>query len=330
MDTPSWNCYLFFMNSMNKKEQYDVIIVGNGIASKIFLFFYFQKFPESSVGVIESPLYPSCSIKTTSHVAMAKKVEGSGKLGNLVVESFQAFESFVQSYGPKGVELGKQFVDSFENGTPHYFITPNIFFNWLNDQFKENKIEYFSDHISSINESEGPVTLEGKDIYYSKRVLLASGPGFHQIEINGVEKNFYKGFVKRPGSYWTVDAENYQSNEAWVYTKKKANLIYRKEEHKFLLGGTTNANDELGIDFSTLIEWHREYQNELSFLPDFKNGNVDSGIRFRGPKRMPFSGSIPGTRQIYALTGLHKNGFSYPFLLAKKCLDEFVDDKNGG
>jgi len=326
MDTPSWNCYLFSMNSLNKNEQYDVTIVGNGIASKIFLFFYLQDFPDSKVSVIESPLYPSCSIKTTSHVAVSKRVEGSGVLGQLVVESFEAFESFVKENSPYGIETGQHYLNTFDDGALHYFITPKLFFQWIQKELSSYDIHYFSDHIISVQEADDLVKLQGDVIHQSKKVLIASGPGFSSIKINGFTQDFYKGFVKRPGSYWISKAGNYHSDNSWVYTKGKANLIYRREEHLFLLGGTTNADHELGIDFSTLIEWHQLYQNELVFLPQFSSGEVDSGIRFRGPKRLPFSGKVPGTKQLFALTGMHKNGFSYPFLLAKKCLEEFVGD----
>ena len=94
------------MSSKNLKEQYDVIIIGNGIASKVFLFSFLKRFSDRRVLVIESPLYPACSIKTTSHVAVAQAVEGSGPLGQLVVDSYLAFRQFFEIYSPKGVEKG--------------------------------------------------------------------------------------------------------------------------------------------------------------------------------------------------------------------------------
>ncbi|TNF30856.1 MAG: FAD-binding oxidoreductase [Deltaproteobacteria bacterium] len=311
------------MSVLNKKEGYDVTIVGNGIASKVFLFFFLKSYPHKTVCVIESPLYPSCSIKTTSHVAVAKQVEGTGELGQLVVDSWLAFESFVNSEKPDGVEEGHLYKDSFTESTPHFFISPKIFLNWFDKKNKSKHITYIRSHLEQVQENSDNVTLSfrDKDIC-SKKVVLACGAGFPYVMIKNLNDEFKKGFVERPGSFWRCSAGNYQADTSWVHTIGKANLIYRKSEHLFLLGGTTNPANELGIDFKTLVEWHLDYKKVHNFLPEFKDGEVDNGTRLRGRKRMPIAGKIQGTENIYALTGLHKNGFSYPFVLAKKCLDE--------
>lgn len=315
------------MSSKNLKEQYDVIIIGNGIASKVFLFSFLKRFSECRVLVIESPLYPACSIKTTSHVAVAQTVEGSGPLGQLVVDSYLAFKQFFEINSPKGVEKGHLFQDAFKDGVDHYFITPSILYSWFEEKTSEKGVNFSNDHVLNIKEFEDVVEVHSKQTsYLAKKVLLAPGPGFNGISINGVDQDFYRGFVRRPGSYWIAEATGYQHDHSWVFTLGKANLIYRKSEQLFLLGGTTNQHDELAIDFKTLIEWHKIYTQELDFLPRFIRGKVDSGLRFRGPKRMPFYGQMPSTQNVYALTGLHKNGFSYPFYLADQCLDSMFDD----
>lgn len=315
------------MSSKNLKEQYDVIIIGNGIASKVFLFSFLKRFSDRRVLVIESPLYPACSIKTTSHVAVAQAVEGSGPLGQLVVDSYLAFRQFFEIYSPKGVEKGHLFQDEFKDGVDHFFITPSTLYSWFDEKTSGAGVNFCNDHVLSVEEFAEGVQLHSKETsYITKKVLLAPGAGFNGITINGVDQDFYRGFVRRPGSYWIAEAGQYHHDHSWVFTLGKANLIYRKSEQLFLLGGTTNQHDELAIDFKTLIEWHKNYAQELDFLPDFKKGKVDSGLRLRGPKRMPFYGLIPPAQNVYALTGLHKNGFSYPFYLADQCLDSMFDD----
>lgn len=311
------------MSVLNKKECYDLTIVGNGIASKVFLFFFLESYPNKSVCVIESPLYPSCSIKTTSHVAVARQVEGTGELGQLVVDAWRAFEAFVKSENPEGVEEGVLFKETLTKPTSHFFISPEIFLKWFDNKNNTEYVTYICSHLENIQEELDTVTLYFNDKkIVSKKVLMACGPGLPYLKFNNVNDNFKRGFVERPGSFWRCSARSYYSEKSWVHTLGKANLIYRKSEHLFLLGGTTNSANLLGIDFSTLVEWHLDYKNRHSFLPDFKDGEVDNGIRLRGPKRMPIAGKIVGTQNVYALTGMHKNGFSYPFVLAKKCLDE--------
>ena len=311
------------MFSKNLKDKYDVIIIGDGIASKVFLFSLLERVSGMDILVIESPLYSSCSIKTTSHVAVAKAVDGSGPLGDLVVSSFFAFKKFFETNKPSGIELGHFFYEEFKNPQDHYFVTPSLLFQWFDNFHLKAKVDKLMAHVQSVHESNNEIRVKIHDIEFSaNKVLMSPGPGFTDISINGVKKDFYRGFVRRPGSFWVANAGDYECSNSWVFSRGKANLIYRKSEQIFLLGGTTNLHDELGIDFKTLVNWHKDYFESLDFLTDFKQGSVDLGIRFRGPKRMPISGLIPGTQNVFALTGLHKNGFSYPFVLADKCLDE--------
>ncbi len=315
------------MTVLNKKVAYDVTIMGNGIASKVLLYFILRRYPALKVQVIESPLYPACSIKTTSHVAVAQKVEGTGQLGELVVNSWLAFKKFVDEYSPSGVDRGLQYKNIFKDGIEHYFISPQLFFDWIDGHNFSQSVVRNVAHIENVSEKDGHVILDSRDeSFYTKKLLIACGPGYSNLSISGASHDFDRGFVKRPGSYWIASAGNYSSSSPWVYTLGKANLVYRKSEKLFLLGGTTNSENELSIDFKTLIEWHSEYQKKLDFLPSFSEGQVDSGIRFRGPKRLPFCGKISGTQEVYALTGLHKNGFSYPFHLSDLCLKEMFGE----
>ncbi|MCO4795039.1 MAG: hypothetical protein KC493_15085, partial [Bacteriovoracaceae bacterium] len=116
---------------MNFKVKYDVIIIGNGIASKVFQFHFLKSNPNKKILVLESPLYPSCSIKTTSHVGLVDPVKGVSPLGDLIVDSYDSFKEFVKNYEPKGVEKGLSFHDEMTNGSEHFFINSIFFLEWL-------------------------------------------------------------------------------------------------------------------------------------------------------------------------------------------------------
>lgn len=96
-----------------------------------------------------------------------------------------------------------------------------------------------------------------------------------------------------------------------------------------MLGGSTVKEDLLAPSFSELKEQLEAFQELLPKdfpFPDFKKGHVKTGMRHKGKKRTPFFGVLKETKasKVYGMTGLYKNGFSYPFLGAKK-IREFLE-----
>ncbi len=327
----------------------DLLIIGDGIASKLFQF-YAPK--EMKIMVLSDPEFaPPCSFNTTSVVSLFGTRKGLSDLGDLNVDSFNAFEDFIKEHAPHGVEkalhfhldpegpaaLMKRFgsAKAIEQLTSHislpektfmaqensYTVYPNEFLSWLDEQNHKN-LPLLEKRVMSVRQFEkmdtGFRVGDGEKSITSSKVLLCMGAYTKIFESLFEEYKVIERSKIVSGSYLHFHHVNW-GKEDLIFTLRKTNLIYRANDQSLLLGGTHGPE---GI----LLPYVRELKNDYEYFqkilgsylrwPRFKNAEMISGIRHKGQRRRPFYGELD--KNLFALISLYKNGFSYPFFMAPK------------
>jgi|GEM_PF-647787 len=198
---------------MGSSKQYDLAVIGNGIAAKMSLFYLAQslkntdKFKDYSIlNVFDEKLAPACSLKTTSTVSLNGIKEGVSELGDELREAFFHFCDFYKHYHPAGIYPSKQylFATSIEGieklrlrytddlskishplmkGLHHgvvldsFIIIPEVFLAFLDAEISRLNITTQEDFVLNINESEDQVLIETKShaTFKAKKLLLGTG-----------------------------------------------------------------------------------------------------------------------------------------------------------
>lgn len=99
------------MKNMENNFVYDILVVGNGIAAKHFLFELSNKFSQNldkqkkiTIGqVFDNHITPACSEHASVTVSLNGIREDISVLGDELREGYFAFLDFVKKYNPKGV-----------------------------------------------------------------------------------------------------------------------------------------------------------------------------------------------------------------------------------
>ncbi len=327
---------------------FDGIFIGHGIASYTVLY-YFSKIIAQKNGasqkilVLESPQSLPCSLNTTSHAGTINSREGISPLGDMIKDAYFSFCDFVDEDRPKGVyegrlfksydisdevrpELTKQIIPFhfFKNKSfygcwdKHHIIEPYDFMNWMKEQyllnFEKNGIEvvYKKEHVENVfRENQNYVLKCSEESYQTKSLFLGTGP--LKLDFWNQDHWNYTKMKQRGGDYLFKKGINL-GEESFAVTVENASLVYRHFNQEVLIGGTTNPEGFQEINHKELREYHSLFKDYHNELPCYRQFELGHGMRMRGVKRMPFSGEI--APKLYALLGLYKNGFTFPFLLA--------------
>lgn len=331
-------------------NQFDFIIIGNGIAAKCLLWELASLEREFNIlQLFDEESYPNCTLRTTSVVSMGVHESGVSNLGDILVKSHLAFEKFVTEFKPDGVFEAQQFYlyeegmnenkltqykrrygDNFQEVLgakgvfkKSYVIHPESFLSFMDQRIASSllKVTKLNECVKSL--SANSVSTEIGD-YTCETILLASSyytRFFYQAESLPMGKPV-------SGSYYIW--ENYSDDRfesSTVLSRGHFNIIYRKETQQLLFGGTSKEgviyehhHKELEQEYLKLRSYFKDHE-----FPPIDQAQVFTGIRHKGKKRTPFAGVVePG---IYAMTSLYKNGFSFPFYGAKIILQELgLDD----
>jgi hypothetical protein len=322
----------------NSTKHFDIIVIGNGIAARCLLW-NIAKLNKSLrvLRVYDDQAYPSCTTRTTSVVSMDVHKKGISELGDILVDAHLAFQEFVDSNGPDGIFKGQQFYvydESMDDRKKQqyesrygselvevlgakgifkdsYLINPEALLQFMDSRITNSNLDIttLTSRVSSVKDKK---ILTDHGEYSFKNLLLASSAYtkfFYQNE------NLPAGKAVS-GSYYiwhNINLDDFFSKST-VLSKGHFNIIYRRETHELLFGGTSKE----GFIFEDhLEELRKEYTKLKAYFsgidfPNISEAEVYTGIRHKGKKRMPFAGKVD--EGVYALTSLYKNGFSFPFL----------------
>ena len=339
-------------------SQYDIIVVGNGLAANVFL----NSLSESSMSnlkilqIFDETSHPACSTKTTAVVCLSGVKKGISELGDLIFDSYFKTVDFYNTSSSKGVFKGHSYqvcdelqkdefvrrfgsVDEFHDMAgrklskpllgkkwDNYLISPTPFLEFLRNQVQQK--------IPLLEVKAGIVTQIGSDFLYIdgeevsfKKLILCNG-AYIKYEFFDLNSDLIGPTKVVPGAY--LQADNIDlGDESFVISKKHANLIYRGFEKRLLIGGST-IKKEYGYQCET-EEIEQQYQlysavfeNMGMTLPSYDSFQLQFGLRHKGRQRMPYAGRLRGN--VYAMMGLYKNGFTFPFLLADQLVQKMEED----
>lgn len=315
--------------NVHKSEKFDLIIVGYGIAARCLLreMAKEDKFHNKKILVLQSEdFFRSCSLNTTSVVCLSGVEKGISPLGDMIVDSYQVATQFYKELESDIVEKGIQISlkkdeknSLIEEHFDAFFIHPEKLLEKIESEYKNIlSLTFVNDVVGAIRNEGNNIWIEGRKYnFVSETVVVAAGAWSNFLEKDIACDDLCRSkFVS--GSYLIFNDVDY-GEKAFSYSYGHFNIIYRAKSHQLLIGGTTVKEN---IEAPSVVELHEQYSvfKELLFnrlkLPPFEKAFIKTGMRHKGRKRMPFFGEVsPG---LFLMSGLYKNGFSFPFLGAKK------------
>ena len=322
---------------MGENHSYDLILIGYAIAGRCVYKALREFDPNLNILILDAPRkLTSCSMRTTGVVVPSGIKKGISPLGDLLVDGFKSFESFVFQQKPRGIYPHKQFhlypQDSNKReqflkryGEVHDLDTPFLkdnhkgfmeegflveeqeFLNWWDQKFPA---KVFKKVVNSID-CHKVKTHEG-DEYIGKKIVLCTGAYSHLMPLVHEHKKFMGKPI--PGHYYTWDNVDY-GQDSFVLSLGGHNLVYRAFSKQLLLGGSTEADGIFAPRVDFLNQYYSKFQDLIS-MPPLSGAKSAFGIRQKGQKRHPFCGLIH--TDVYGLSSLYKNGWSLPFFLSNQ------------
>lgn len=240
---------------------YDLIVVGSGIASLSFLYHLGRSgvAREKKVLLLSNDhLNPTCSMRSTGVVAAHGIRSGTSPKGDILSESYQETKKHFSQDVPAGVEQGVRyylddevdivgrFGSTGEVNLPFggkvagvqedcYLIRANIYLKWLKAQI-ELDIPNFQKEFKtlvSINDQLELKTLEG-DTYQTKNVFMGVGAYSPQWGIWPLNRRLDKKCRDIIGHYFEWKQVNL-GNKSFVYSRNNLNVVYRSSDETLLL-----------------------------------------------------------------------------------------------
>lgn len=298
----------------------NIIVVGAGVIAETLLFHLKKRYKNQNLTLtqISAPeFYPPCSESSTATIALRNTKKGLSPLGDLLVDGFKTFESFINYFKPAGIEKAD-----------HHFIT-------------EKKDEKFIKRYGSINFFEHSYLIEWEsyktwlrsyevcDILRLEDCALKARENLLILKNNdpiSFDKVFwctnfnpYRNLKFRPGSYLEID---FKVDQSVIYEVDGINIVFRKQDQKLLIGSTTIKEDHYLCPMNNLRQLYEQANSyllstkELSLKP-FKDFKIKTGIRSLG-NRIPFIGSMDNNQ--FGLFDFHKNGFLLSHIAAQNLL----------
>lgn len=324
--------------------KYDYIIIGAGVSGLALA----SQIPvDASTLIISSPkLLPPSSFSAGALVSTYGAQSGMSPLGDIICEAFDEFqnwakknshmngltaidieyicpkeqslknlEKFRHRWSKKKIESSPNFLIVKDQG---YIIEPPIFLNHLKNNI--GKIKMKDGFVSSIDSVENLIVLNNDEKIQYKKLILATG-GYEFLHQEVILKENIKKQKISYGAYLISTQENL-GDRPFVYNFNNMNIIYNLQK-ELVIGATTQDNSHFVTDlnyFEESIFTVKKLFKKLNLKnPSFKNTHIKSGIRSKGPKRMPTMEWV--NDDIFICHHLYKNGFLFSPLAAKKFSD---------
>ena len=290
-----------------------MIIVGKGVAGSTLAYLAREQKPNLKIALLHSSRNQPCSLHSTGIVSTFGMEPGSSLRADHICTAVAKAEKFFAKKHPPGVERVPHLYAHSDRENHCYLISPDKYLNWLEEQ---THCDFWEEHVEEVEEGRIK-TFSGK-IFEGKVIVLASGayikkenklfPAHPYVAESSVVK----------GSYGIFENINWKKT-SFVFSCGKANLVYRREDNKVIIGGTTDREEGVKPNVEALEHCYNTLADFFD-LPLFNTIEPGVGLRHRGRKRMPYWGGL--TKNVYGILGLYKNGWSLAFLAAEELLQE--------
>ena len=203
-----------------------------------------------------------------------------------------------------------------------YIISPKIYFDWFDSK---NNFKLIDDTVTEIQGMQ-IITSKG-DTYIADELIICTSymsRDFSNLVSDEKLKHRLNHSKQVAGSYLKFKLSDFNLkqlnfNKAYCFRIDEVHLIIRPDLNDVLIGSTTtnNSMDMKGDESGMLDQFNKlsKYLDGVLDLPAFEKGELITGIRHKGQKRLPFWGEISARK--YAVWGLYKNAFTFSFSAAR-------------
>ena len=222
-----------------------------------------------------------------------------------------------------------------------YFIDPPVYLKWFSKRIKKKAkdrgisfLELYDFVTGITNDSKEGILLEthSEAFFKADQLILATG-AYSKLMKDFLPKQ-YQVLEKAKvvsGSYLVFDDidSDIKGDESFCITYKGHNFIYQHWKKRFLIGGTTDSNDEGALKAPQVVKLKEMYnvgKEELKLpLPPFEKAVKLVGLRQKGVKRMPFWGPLGKEGdKIHGIFSLYKNGYTFSFKAASDLCSQII------
>ncbi len=326
----------------------NILTIGDGIAAWCLHEQLLKQDGIKITNISGDDFFTPCTFKTTSTNCLRGTIKGVSPLGDLIVDSYYAFEDFYNQHLPEGVvktveyqcwnegekwqrrypeylktnehaflkTLVKEMPECVENLA--YLIEPAKLKTWYRK--RHQAIDFKNALVKEVRAS--------KEVLYNDQVELFDEIYFCTSYASALlakgfnEKYDYILDHSKPvaGSYlqMSLDGVNFTFDHDFSLALDKYHFIYRKSENILQIGSSTDNKSSVQLaNEKKLQEIYQFVAEHLQIeLPALDSFTRHTGIRHKGYKRLPFWGEI--SDGIYAISGLYKNAFSFAYLAAQE------------
>lgn len=328
------------------EQSVDLLIIGDGVSARAMQWeLFLSNFPGSVLQVYSNELFPMTSLKSTGVVAFHGMRTGTSPLGDVLTNGVDYFFKNIKNCGLMGLEnatlidtciapddrlirrydreekltqkeLGLELKCDGVNFAREeaVFINPTLFMDSLLNQYNYDSNV---DTLTSVSDNVATF-LSGKKIKFGK-IILATGIGL--AHLNGLDIEYNKKIMEVSGSFyqWDIDLKE----KSFALGLERCNLVYRSSDNVLMLGGTTQKDHIISHDGAELGEFYDEMSELVgSWFPAPEEARVLSGVRVKGPRRMPQFEEI--SKDIFILGAAYKNGWSQSFYGASKIVQKLL------
>lgn len=326
----------------------EIAVIGDGIAGRLTIFYLIEeiklkKRDDIKIIHLKNPLFPACSRNSAAVTALRMTSKNISAYGDKIVDGFHEMEAFLGRHKPQGVYEGtlktlcspvhegwedykkryrpitesKDIEGYYAYVEKAYFFNPDIFMDWVGAQYNDCPfLEVIEDQVLDVkNSPEKALVLTQKngELNYHKAICAM---GAYSLMMPSLTNDAY---LKRttPVAGTFLEFNNVDCPlKSFNITVHEKNLIYRHEDQTLILGAISEDGFWQVCDAKKLKELYELFE-ELNILPlpAYKTATVKTGIRHKGPRRMPFGGQLNG--HVWAMLGFYKNGYQVGFSEAR-------------
>ena len=323
-----------------------VLVIGDGIMAWNVLF-QLKDLDLDIYQYYQNDLFPACSDSSTAINCLRGTTRGVSVLGDMIVDAFDAFESFLEKHRPDGVNQGfeYQIFDHTEKWSGRYPDYENVNKSSISTYVKKmnyyhkNKAYFFdlkklrswylekNSHVikkmafvSAIS-ADGVVSSSLGDEHFDLVIVCSN---YNTSLCRGLNESvdYYLDHCKAvAGSYLETDYDCSEFSNSINLAFEKYHLIFRKEENKLQIGATTDNRTSHHLPNEKGLEeiYHFISSNTKLSLPAIEHFLRRVGVRLKGYKRLPCCDFV--TPNVYMCSGLYKNGYVLPYLFSLKIKD---------
>jgi glycine/D-amino acid oxidase-like deaminating enzyme len=203
-----------------------------------------------------------------------------------------------------------------------FLIDPKILNDWFNDQISRHPLTQKKNFLTRIaKNAEGIIecVLLNKEIIKTKKIVLCTGAYAKIFSDFNEESDYLQNTQVVSGSF--LERSINLKMASFSITIDGCKLVYRSMEQKLILGSVTNPEGAIVPDHQVLKAMLDLFNQNCSFsLGEYSDFKVVTGLRHKGVRRRPMAQAIDIEKNIFAINGLYKNGYTFSHLCAKRVL----------